>query len=549
MTVWRAALRARRFGQARGGNVVILVALGSSLLMGAGAVGIDLGQVFQARRKAQGAADIAAMLAAVEPTKADTVARRSLGDNGYDPARATVATGGYDASAPNGVPGSRFNPGANPANAVRVGLSTTVPVTFGRAIGLPATVPIRVTGTAASAQFAAFTIGSGTAALSGGIANAVLGALLGAKLSLGVSDYNALASAKVDGLRVLDALAASLNLQAANYTDIVQANASVGQLLMAMRVAAQGNSAAVSALSSILNALPNAGNLVPVGQVDALGDVAALAPGRGLAGPSLDVMDLLAATASLANGQNQVAIDLGGTVPGLLSTRLTLAIGERRRSSGWVRPGSPNATVKTAQTRLLIEATISAPLGLGTVYVPIYAEVASAQATLRTLTCSGPSGGRQATIEAQTGLATLAIAAVNRASINGGTTSPDLSQPAVLIALPLANIGGRTVTNIGSNTQTLTFTDADIANHTVRTVSSTNVAQSLTGSLLGNLSFSLNGFGLTPLLQTSLATTLGLAAAPLDLVLNAVLQSLGLRIGYADVEMDGTLCSQAVLVQ
>ena len=549
MTVWRAALRARRFGQARGGNVVILVALGSSLLMGAGAVGIDLGQVFQARRKAQGAADIAAMLAAVDPTKADTVARRSLVDNGYDPARATVATGGYDASAPNGVPGSRFNSGANPANAVRVGLSTTVPVTFGRAIGLPATVPIRVTGTAASAQFAAFTIGSGTAALSGGIANAVLGALLGAKLSLGVSDYNALASAKVDGLRVLDALAASLNLQAANYTDIVQANASVGQLLMAMRVAAQGNSAAVSALSSILNALPNAGNLVPVGQVDALGDVAALAPGRGLAGPSLDVMDLLAATASLANGQNQVAIDLGGTVPGLLSTRLTLAIGERRRSSGWVRPGSPNATVKTAQTRLLIEATISAPLGLGTVYVPIYAEVASAQATLRTLTCSGPSGGRQATIEAQTGLATLAIAAVNRASINGGTTSPDLSQQAVLIALPLANIGGRTVTNIGSNTQTLTFTDADIANHTVRTVSSTNVAQSLTGSLLGNLSFNLNGLGLTPLLQTSLATTLGLAAAPLDLVLNAVLQSLGLRIGYADVEMDGTLCSQAVLVQ
>lgn len=517
--------------------------------MGAGAVGIDLGQVFQARRKAQGAADIAAMLAAVDPTKAVAVARRSLVDNGYDPTRATVATGGYDASTPNVAPGSRFNSGASPANAVRVGLSTTVPVTFGRAIGLPASVPIRVSGTAASAQFAAFTIGSGTAALSGGIANAVLGALLGTKLSLGVSDYNALASAKVDGLRVLDALSTSLNLQAANYSDIVQANASVGQLLIALRVAAQGNSAAVSALSGILNALPNAGNLVPVGQVDALGDAAALAPARGLAGPSLNLMDLVAATASLANGQNQVAIDLGATVPGLLATRLTLAIGERRRSSGWVRPGSPNATVKTAQTRLLIEATVSAPLGLGTVSVPIYAEIASAQATLRTLTCSGASGGRQATIEAQTGLATLAVAAVNRASINGGTTSPDLSQPAVLIALPLVNIGGRTVTNIGTNTQTLTFTEADIANHTVRTVSSTNVAQSLTGSLLGNLSLNLNGFGLTPLLQTSLATTLSLAAAPLDLVLNGVLQSLGLRIGYADVEMDGTLCSQAVLVQ
>ncbi|MCJ2057903.1 pilus assembly protein TadG-related protein [Methylobacterium sp. J-048] len=549
MSRWRAVARARGFGRARGGNVVILVALGSSLLMGAGAVGIDLGQVFQARRKAQGAADIAAMLAAVDPTQADTVARRSLGDNGYGTAQATVATGGYDASAPNVAPGSRFSPGLNPANAVRVGLSTNVPVTFGRAIGLPGTVPIRVSGTAASAQFAAFTIGSGTAALSGGIANAVLGGLLGAKLSLSVSDYTALASAKVDGLRVLDALAASLNLQAANYTDIVQANASVGQLLMAMRVAAQDNSAAVSALSGILNALPNAGNLVPVGQVDALGDAAALAPGRGLAGPSLDLMDLVAATASLANGQNQVAIDLGATVPGLLSTRLTLAIGERRRSSGWVRPGSQNATVKTAQTRLLIEATVSAPLGLGTVYLPIYAEIASAQATLRTLTCSGTGGGRQAGIEVQTGLATLAVAAVNRAAINGGTTSPDLSQPAVLIGLPLVNISGRTVTTIGTNTQTLTFTDADIVNHTVKTVSSNNVAQSLTGSLLGNLTLSLNGLPLTGLLQTSLATTLSLAAAPLDLVLNAVLQSLGLRIGYADVEMDGTLCSQAVLVQ
>ena len=549
MSRWPVANQARRFGRARGGNVVILVALGSSLLMGAGAVGIDLGQVFQARRKAQGAADIAAMLAAVDPAKADTVARRSLGDNGYGTAQATVATGGYDASAPNVAPGSRFNPGVSPAHAVRVGLATTVPVTFGRAIGLPGSVPIRVTGTAASAQFAAFTIGSGTVGLSGGIANAVLGALLGAKLTLGVSDYNALASAKVDGLRVLDALAASLNLQAANYTDIVKANASVGQILMAIRVAAQGSSATVAALSSILNALPNAGNLVPLGQVDALGDVAALAPGRGLAGPSLQVMDILAATASLANGQNQVAIDLGATVPGLLSTRLTLAIGERRRSSGWVRPGSPNATVKTAQTRLLIEATVSAPLGLGTVYLPVYAEVASAQGTLRTLTCSGANGGRQATIEVQTGVATLAIAAVNRASINGGTTSPDLSQPAVLIGLPLINIGGRTVTNIGATTQTLTFTEADIANNTVRTVSSGNIAQSLTGSLLSNLSLNLNGFGLTPLLQTSLATTLSLAAAPLDLVLDQVLRSLGVRIGYADVEMDGTLCSQAVLVQ
>ncbi|MBA9065799.1 putative membrane protein [Methylobacterium fujisawaense] len=540
--------RARPFRAARGGNVAILVALGSAMLMGAGAVGIDLGMVFQARRKAQGAVDIAAMLAAVDPAQADTAARRSLGDNGYATATATVSPGSYDASAPGTAPGSRFKAGGSPANAVRVGLSTSVPVTFGRAIGLPAAVPLRVTGTAASAQFAAFTIGSGTLQLQGGIANALLGALLGAKLSLSVSDYDALASARVDGLRVLDALGASLNMQAANYTDIVQAQASVGQMLMALRVAAQDNGSVVSALSGILNALPNAGNLIAIGQVDGLGDAAALAPPRGFAGPSLNVLNLLGAAAALANGQNQVAVDLGATIPGLLATRLTLAIGERKRSSGWVRPGSPNATVQTAQTRLLIEATVTAPLGLGSLTLPVYAEVAPAQATLRALTCAGPSG-RQVTLDAQTGLATLAIAGVPRTAINGGSTGPDLSQPAPLIALPLITVSGRALVTLGTGAQTLTFSEADIANHTVRSVASGNLTQSLTGSLLRNLTLNINGIGVAPLLQSALTTTLGAVAPAIDLVLDNVLRSLGLRLGYADLDVDGTLCSQAVLVQ
>lgn len=539
--------RLRRFGAARGGNVAILVALGSAMLMGAGAVGIDLGLVFQARRKAQGAVDIAAMLAAVDPSQADTVARRSLGDNGYGAATATVAPGSYDASTKGVAPGGRFSAGGSPANAVRVGLATSVPVTFGRAIGLPAAVPLRVTGTAASAQFAAFTIGSGTLKLDGGIANALLGALLGAKLSLSVSDYDALASARVDGLRVLDALGASLNMQAANYTDIVQANASVGQMLMALRVAAADNGSAVSALSGILNALPNAGNLVAIGQVDGLGDAAALAPPRGFAGPSLNVLNLLGAAASLANGQNQVAIDLGATVPGLLSTRLTLAIGERKRSSGWVRPGSRNATVQTAQTRLLIETTVTA-LGLGTITLPVYAEVAPAQATLRSLSCAG-SGGRKVTLDAQTGLATLAIAQVPRTAINGGSASPDLSQLAPLVTVLGITVSGRALATLGTGSQTLVFSDADIANHTVRTVASGNLTQSLTGSLLRNLVLSVGDVGVPPLIQSTLTTALGTVTPGVDLVLDTVLRSLGLRLGYADLEVDGTLCNQAVLVQ
>lgn len=543
----RIADRLHRFGTARGGNVAILVALGSTFLLAAGAVGVDLGLVFQARRKAQGAADIAAMMAAIDPSQADTMARRSLGDNGYGGAAATVDVGTYDASVPGVAPGSRFHPGSSPANAVRVGLSTSVPMTFGRTLGLSGSVPLRVAGTAASARFAAFSIGSGTVQFSNGIANALLGSLLGTQLSLSVADYNALLGARVDGLRVLDALATSLNLQAASYSDIVQGNASVGQMLMALRVAGQGNSAAVNALTGILNALPNAGGTIPIGQVAPLGDAAALAPSRGFGGPSIDLMNIVGAIATLANGQNQASADLGATIPGLLSTRLTVAVGERRRSSGWVRPGGSNTTVQTAQTRLLIEATASAPLGLGTLSLPIYVEIAPAQATLQALSCAG--GARQVTIRAQTGLATLAVAGVPRSAITGGSASPNLSQPAVLIALPLLNVSGRAVATIGSTTQTLVFNEADITNHTVKTVSSGDLTQSVIGSLLGNLSLSVNGIGVSPLLQTSLSATLSALAPALDLVLDTTLRSLGLRLGYADVDVDGVLCSQAVLVQ
>ncbi len=77
-------------------------------------------------------------------------------------------------------------------------------------------------------------------------------------------DYDALASVRVDGLRVLDALGASLGLQDAGYTRILSSNASLGQIIMALRVGAQGNSTAVAALTSILNAMPNPGNLVPL---------------------------------------------------------------------------------------------------------------------------------------------------------------------------------------------------------------------------------------------------------------------------------------------
>ena len=552
-------LRTAGFRRARGGNVAIMVALGSTALMGVSAIGLDLGVVFQARRKAQGAVDVAAMLAAANPVQADTLARQSLIDNGYGTGSPVVVTAGAYAAKAQVAPADRFQSGAAPTNAVRVALQTSVRTNFARALGLSSVVPIRVTGTAAQAQFAAFSIGSGTVALQGGIANALLGALLGARLSLSVMDYNALAGARVDAFRFLDALSTSLNLQAASYSDILQSSVSIGQIIPALQVAARGELNAAPVLSALGTLLGNltgsagAGTLVPVAQIVDLGDAANLGPARGSVGPKVPLLGLVTDAASIANGQRQIAMDLGTALPGLLSARVTLAIGERRQSSSWVQPGTDNATIHTAQTRLLIEVTLTAPLGLGNINLPIYAEIAPATATLKSVTCPWSAASqRKVTIDAQPGLLTLAVAKVSPSAIAVGAATPDLSQPAPLISLPLIWVKGLARTTVApASPKTLTFSDSDIANHVTRSVTSTGLTTSLTGSLIQSLTLSVDGLDLVllTLLKPLLMPALSAVTPTLDQILDTVLAVLGIRLGYADITVDGTRCDQAVLVQ
>jgi uncharacterized membrane protein len=555
----RRAHNASRFGTARDGNVAILVAFGSALLMGAGAVGVDLGIIFQAQRKAQSAVDVAAILAAANPPQAEALARQSLGDNGYSGGIPVIVTAGAYTANAQIAPASRFQAGAAPTNAVRVALQTSVRTHFARVIGLTPVVPLRVTGTAAQAQFAVFSIGSGTVALNGGIANALLGALLGTRLSLSVMDYNALAGANVDALRFLDALSTGLNLQSASYSDILKANASVGQIVSALQVAAQGGLNAAPALSALGTLLGNlagsagANASVPVSSIVDLGDAAALAPARGSAGPPVPVLGLITDAVAIANGQRQVSIDLGANFAGLISARVTLAVGERRQSSSWAQPGTGNATIHTAQTRLLIEVAINAPLGLGSINLPIYAEIAPATAKLKSVTCpwSNPSQ-RKVIIDAQPGLLTLAIANVPRSAIAVGAPTPDLTQPAALISLPLIGATAAARTTVAPpGPQTLSFSDSDIAQHVIRTVTSTGLTASLTGSLIQSLDIRVNGSDvvLVSLLKPLLMPVLSAVTPTLDAILSNVLTLVGVRLGYADITADGTRCDQAVLVQ
>ncbi|MER7585868.1 MULTISPECIES: TadG family pilus assembly protein [Bacteria] len=546
-----------RFRQDERGAVAVFTALAITTLLTVTAIGVDYGSMVVARRKAQGAVDLAATLAAADPQRADLLARQSLADNGFGAdVVIKVQPGVYvgDAKVPVA---DRFVSNAVSPSAVRVDLRTRTPTFFAPAIGFKRDVQIDVRGTAASARFASFSIGSGLLRLDAGVINGLFTALLGKPVNLSAMDYEALAAAQVDGFRVLDALQPALDLKVDNYNDVVTANATVGQILSALQSVAAtsaGNSVAAAALGQLNNVVRGAGGSVRIGRIIDLGDAANLAPSTGVKGPSIGLMDTLSAALLVANGDRQVSADLGASVPGLLRTQVTLGIGEKRQSSGYVQPGSPRATVTTAQTRLLIESTLTLPLNLGTLQLPLYVQAAKAQGRLRSVTCPwSDRQSRQVVVDAQTGLVDLAIADIPKALLNPDARIPDLDQPATLLRVaPALTVAGRSRLTLGSPAaQPVVFSDDDIARRTVRTVSSGGYAQSLTGRLIGDLDLQINGLGvLAPgVVRSTVATALSAATPALDKVLDNTLRVLGIRLGYADLTVEGTRCDQAVLVQ
>ncbi|WP_232628671.1 TadG family pilus assembly protein [Methylobacterium sp. Leaf118] len=543
-----------RFASDQRGSVIVMAALSFSTMLGVAAIGLDLGMLYHAKRKAQGAVDLAALSAASDLKQAEAAARQVLADNRYSVAGAiSVQLGAY--TRPNAdSPAGRFLSGGPSPNAVQVTLKTSYPTIFARAIGWSSTYDVGVSSTAATTRFGAFSLGSGVASLHAGIANALLGSMLGTNLSLSVLDYDALLSTHVDAFRVLDALGTKLDLQAATYNDLVASSARTSQVLSALASTAPAGTAS-DALRRLASATLGDARRFPIGPLIDLGDAAALTLSRGSTGPAVELMAMVSALASVANGDHIVSADLGAAISGLANVRVSVRAGQRRQSSGWVAAGSPRATLRGAQTRVLLEAQVRAPLNLGSLSLPIYAEVGSAQASLRSVSCSaGASRQRAMELDVQPGLFSLDLANVMAGDLRAVGAPAGLSQAADLLTLQLPPLSVRAKANLrvgSTRTQTFAFTETDITRFTPRTVVSTDMVGSSIASLLSHTDLELNGTSLVPLttLRPLLAATLSAAAAPLDLVLDATLRALGIRVGSATVMPEGSRCEQAVLVQ
>jgi uncharacterized membrane protein len=544
----------RGFLRDKDGAVSILTCVCLVMFVGFSAAAVDFGYVFMKGRQLQGMADLAAMSAASNLSRAQEAAQATASSNDWTGAvAATATTGSYQALA-SLPPSQRFSPGGMPQNAARVTLTGDADLFFAAALLGRKTVRISRTATAAQGQLASFSIGTRLASLNGGIANALLSGLTGSDVSLSVMDYNALAGAQIDLFQYVGALRTRMNLQAVSFDRTLSGQIATNQALGAIGdvLASAGNSPAGAAIGQITSAA----NSTPV----ELGHLLDLGPYGGQdyinttssSGFSVNALDLANAVLQLAQGGHQVQLRLKSLVPGVAGITAWLAIGERPSNSPWLTiTDDDSVVVRTSQARLYVDTQV-VPLGLAgvaSIDLPIFIELASAKARLSSLACSGSAS---VSLSVAPSIGEAAIGSIDAAEL--GDFNDELPVgPAKLIDTLAIKASGQALVKVGgTDWQSVSFDESDIDNHTIKTVSTNDAITATTSTLLGNLSLKVQVLGLglgAPAVTSSIQKSLAQVAPPLDGILNGLEGLMGLGLGQADVWVDGVRCQNVALVQ
>lgn len=545
------------------------------MMFGFGALAIDVGSFFYAKRQLQTANDLAALAAAADPAKAGAVARATASRNGYEATAVETFQPGIYHADPALTPAQRFQPSPTTlANAVRVTMRAETPLYFGRLLvagsdqwresdttlgtARSGTVALRSSAIAAQDRQAAFAIGSRLVRLEGGILNSLLSALVGGGVSLSAMDYQALATARVDLFDLSKRLATRVNLSAVSFDDVLKSQVRLPDLIGAIQDASRDHetrsSTATAALGRIASAAGSS-RAVGLGKLvafDALGD-SPLAGPRPIAA-SLSALDLVSAVAQVANGTRQIDVGLGLNLPGIAAATLKLGIGERPVGTAMIRVGRLGATVHTAQTRLLLTIDLAGSGEAALVRLPLYLELGSATARLASLSCNAYDvTSSRVTLAVRPALVDAWIGQVSAAQFENFTSPPNPSPAALLNILGLARVTGRAHATMTNTAETsLAYSYAEIQRGEKKTTSTQNFTATLVARLVGDLDLKVEALGLgigLGGLADVVGATIGGATGSLDRLINAVLGTLGLGLGQADAWVTDVRCGGAVLVQ
>jgi uncharacterized membrane protein len=539
----------RALGLRREGNVTMIVAGGLAMLTGSAVLGIDTATIFLEKRRLQGVADAAALAAAADVDNAEAGARAAVALAPVNATQVTTVTRGRFSPDPAVAVDQRFTANAPSPNAARVALESRVDPIFARIWGRQATA-ISARATAARIDLAAFSIGSRLASVQGGLPNALLSQLAGSELNLSVMDYNALVSGQVDLLRTAELLRTEVGLHAVTFGDVLATDIALPRLVTAM-AGATTNGAAATALRSLAARLPN--QTVRLDRIIDLGPLADNIRSDAKRPVQVDAFALLREALQLSSGTRQVRADIDLLIPGIASSRLYVATGERPANSRWVSIGSAGQTVvRTAQTRIWIDITLAqVPLGIGSIRVPLYIELAEAQAQLAAVGCRGGRTNASAALDVTPSVGRTAIADLDPALL-GDFQRATVLRPARVATLPLASVtAAADIALGGTQAQRVAFTAADIDGNVVKSVATNDIARGVASGLLRSVDIRAQvlGLGLSAgLLTSTVGNVLSAAAPALDLVVSQVTALVGVRVGEADVRIDGVRCGMPMLV-
>lgn len=440
-------------------------------------------------------------------------------------------------------------------------LSRTVPLLFGF-FSSAGTTPVQAQATAVRTDVAGLTAGTTALTLDGGAVNGLLGGLLGVTVSGSAVSYAGLLGARVDALDLLNAFAARAGAIGGTYGSLAGISLGMSDVAAALAVALAGGNATGSTGSAIaaLALLGPTLGTAPV-RIGALMDVGPWSNDQVGATPASALHAQMNAFLVITDS----AQIRGGTLFGLpaLSTTLPLGIGSAGITAAAISPpsqpffgfGPVGETVRTSQVRIAVSLVLTAPLlGLYTVTLPLYVQVASGVAQVSAIACgAAPETDATVALLAQSGLADAYVGQVSPTDLTSFATTPAVGSATLVNVGGVLTITGFSHTALASSTsQTLTYTQPMIAAGTTQSVAATNLPSSL-GQSLGGTNLQLRvtavGLGVSAVTTAVQALLAPLLSGALDPLLNNLLSAFGVRLGVMDVATTGVRCGIPALVQ
>ncbi|WP_048647618.1 pilus assembly protein TadG-related protein [Nitratireductor soli] len=575
------ARRIRTLRRDKRGNVATLFALILPVMIGCLALGVDYGNLTLQQRKLQKTADLASIVAVADIRNAEEAVAEFFALNNEQIAVETpdgllvdgryLPQDDYIEQAKRGIARlvrGRYFPDPSVATNLRFVEMTTAPdaakvtirkhgvLYFGSMFSDPP--PLGVVGTASAEKLAGFSVGSRLASLDGGILNSLLGQMLGTTLSLKAMDYEALLDADVNVLSFMNTLATRLSLTGLTYEEILQTDLTMPQLLSAMRLTSGVSSAVQAVLRTLETATSKSSSTFKLERLLNLDPKGPLTVATGAPWDmKIGALEMVTAAAALSNGGRQIEVSSGINLLGLGAIKVSLAIGEPPVGTPPHALAPIGTAVRTAQTRLKVDVEINGlQLLVGTkIHLPLYVEVAHAEARIADIQCSASSTtSGSVAIDAVPGVVEIAIGNVDPSILSNFSDEARVTKAELVNAAGLVKISGMAHVETKNMQMTrLNFSSSDITERRVKSVSTKDILGSTTATLLQNLDLDVRvlalSLGLEPLLKAALAATLSSVAQPVDTLLYNVLALVGVKVGEADVRVTGVNCERPVLVQ